>query len=127
MQQQGIALDLAVASRRSLLVNRADLVATVSSDLKVTGSTAGGIDIAGPITIDRAEISVGGAQSAAFPTLEVREINKPGGRTRAAAGFSGAPAAAAVGHADPAGARRAGAAGRVRARPRPRCGDERLA
>ena len=77
-EQQGIAVDLAVASRRSLLVNRADLVATVSSDLKVTGSTAGGIDIAGPVTIDRAEISVGGAQSAAFPTVDVREINKPG-------------------------------------------------
>jgi translocation and assembly module TamB len=77
-EQQGIAVDLAVASRRSLLVNRADLVATVSSDLKVTGSTAGGIDVAGPVTIDRAEISVGGAQSAAFPTVDVREINKPG-------------------------------------------------
>jgi translocation and assembly module TamB len=77
-EQQGIAVDLAVASRRSLLVNRADLVATVSSDLKVTGSTAGGIDVAGPVTIDRAEISVGGAQSAAFPTLDVREINRPG-------------------------------------------------
>ena len=77
-EQQGIAVDLAVASRRALLVNRADLVATVSSDLKVTGSTVGGIDVAGPVTIDRAEISVGGAQSAAFPTVEVREINKPG-------------------------------------------------
>ncbi|HTB41356.1 MAG TPA: translocation/assembly module TamB domain-containing protein, partial [Reyranella sp.] len=77
-EQQGIAVDLAVASRRALLVNRADLVATVSSDLKVTGSTVGGIDIAGPVTIDRAEISVGGAQSAAFPTVDVREINKPG-------------------------------------------------
>lgn len=75
---QGIAVDLAVASRRALLVNRADLVATVSSDLKATGSTGAGIDIAGPVTVDRAEISVGGAQSAAFPTVDVREINKPG-------------------------------------------------
>jgi translocation and assembly module TamB len=76
--QQGVAVDLAVASRRALLVNRADLVATVSSDLKVTGSTGAGIDVAGPVTVDRAEISVGGAQSAAFPTVDVREINKPG-------------------------------------------------
>ena len=75
---QGVVLDLAVASRRALLVNRADLVATVSSDLKVTGSTASGIDVAGPVTVDRAEIAVGGEQSAAFPTVEVREINKPG-------------------------------------------------
>ncbi len=77
-EQQGMAVDVAVASRRALLVNRADLVATVSSDLKVTGSTMGGIDVAGPVTIDRAEISVGGAQSAAFPSIDVREINKPG-------------------------------------------------
>jgi translocation and assembly module TamB len=75
---EGAVVDLAVASRRALLVNRADLVTTVSSDLKVTGSTAGGIDVVGPVTVDRAEISVGGAQSAAFPTVDVREINKPG-------------------------------------------------
>lgn len=75
---QGMGFDLAIASRRALLVNRPDLVATVSSDLKVTGSTVAGIDIAGPITIDRADIAIGVAQSAEYPTLEVREINKPG-------------------------------------------------
>lgn len=75
---KGLGLDLTVASRRALLVSRPDLVATVSSDVKVTGSTAGGIDIAGPVTIDRAEIAVGGGQSVDYPALEVREINKPG-------------------------------------------------
>jgi|GEM_PF-651803 len=75
---KGLGLDLAVASRRALLVSRPDLVATVSSDVKVTGSTGGGIDIAGPITIDRAEIAVGAAQSVDYPALEVREINRPG-------------------------------------------------
>lgn len=75
---QGMGFDLAIASRRALLVNRPDLVATVSSDLKVTGSTVAGINIAGPITIDRADIAIGVAQSAEYPTLEVREINKPG-------------------------------------------------
>lgn len=74
----GVALDLAIASRRSLLVNRADLVATVSSDLKVTGSTRAGVDVSGPITIDRAEIAIGAVQTASFPTVEVREINRPG-------------------------------------------------
>jgi translocation and assembly module TamB len=74
----GVALDITVASRRALLVSRPDLAATVSSDLKITGSTGAGIDVAGPITIDRAEISIGGTQSASFPTLDVREINKPG-------------------------------------------------
>src|SRR6266850_1757364 len=73
----GLAVALAVTSRRALLVNRADLVATVSSDLKVTGSTGAGFDVAGPVKVDRAEIAVGAGQTASFPTLEVREINKP--------------------------------------------------
>ncbi|MGD9878632.1 MAG: translocation/assembly module TamB domain-containing protein [Reyranella sp.] len=77
--QQGVTPDISVTSRNALLVNRPDLMATVSTNLKVTGSTGTGIDLSGPITIDRAEISVGGQQSASYPTLEVREINKPGG------------------------------------------------
>jgi translocation and assembly module TamB len=76
--QEGVAVDLAVASRRALLVSRPDLVATVSTDLKIAGTTSGGIDVSGPITVDRADINIGAAQSASFPTLEVREINKPG-------------------------------------------------
>lgn len=75
---QGPAFDLTVGSQRALLVNRPDLVATVSSNIKIAGSTSSGIDVSGPITIDRAEISVGAAQSIDFPTLQVREINKPG-------------------------------------------------
>jgi translocation and assembly module TamB len=76
--QDGVAVDLAVASRRALLVSRPDLVATVSSDLKIAGTTARGIDISGPITVDRADINIGAAQAASYPTLDVREINKPG-------------------------------------------------
>lgn len=75
---EGAALDLAINTRRSLLVNRADLVATVSSDIKITGSTNAGLDVSGPITIDRAELAIGAAQLASFPTVEVREINRPG-------------------------------------------------
>jgi translocation and assembly module TamB len=76
--EQGPVLDLSVGSQRALLVSRPDLVATISSNIKITGSTASGIDVSGPITIDRAEIAVGAAQSIDFPTLQVREINKPG-------------------------------------------------
>ena len=89
--QQGVMPDLTVSSRNALLISRPDLVASVSSDLKVTGSTVGGIDISGPITIDRAEIAVGAAQSVSFPTLEVREINKPGGATQEQAAASPPP------------------------------------
>lgn len=76
--QQGMVPDLTITSRNALLVSRPDLVATVSSNLKVTGSTVAGITLSGPITIDRAEIMVGGQQSADYPTLDVREVNKPG-------------------------------------------------
>ena len=75
--QQGLVPDLTVTSRNALLVSRPDLVASVSSNIKVT-DRAGGLSIAGPVTIDRAEIAVGAEQSTAFPTLEVREINKQG-------------------------------------------------
>ncbi len=81
--QQGLVPDLTITSRNALLVSRPDLVASVSSNIKVTGSTLGGISIAGPVTIDRAEIAVGGEQSASYPTLEVREINRRGGATPA--------------------------------------------
>jgi translocation and assembly module TamB len=93
---EGVALDLAIASRRSLLVNRADLVATVSSDLKVTGSTGAGIDVSGPITIDGAEIAIGAIQTASFPTVEVREINRPGVPNAPPAGASAPRASTAA-------------------------------
>ena len=76
--KEGLVLDLVLASQRALLVSRPDLVATVSSNVKITGSTVRGFDVAGPLTIDRAEISIGASQAADYPTLEVREINKPG-------------------------------------------------
>ena len=76
--ERGLVLDLGLATQRALLVSRPDMAATVSSTLRITGATSSGIEISGPVTIDRAEISVGGGQTASFPTLEVREINKPG-------------------------------------------------
>ena len=74
----GLGLDLTVTSQRALLANRPDLVATVSTDLRVTGSTASAIDVAGTATVDRADIAIGATQSADFPVIEVREINRPG-------------------------------------------------
>lgn len=102
--QQGLVPDLTVTSRNALVVSRPDLLASVSSNVKVTGSTDGGISVAGPITIDRAEIAVGAAQSAAFPTLDVREINKPGGSATATNAVRPAPARSAPRAAPPPGA-----------------------
>ena len=72
---QGFPVDIAVTSRNALLVNRPDLMASVSSNIKVTGSSASGIDVSGTATIDRAEISIGASTAASYPVLPVREIN----------------------------------------------------
>jgi translocation and assembly module TamB len=80
---QGFPVDLAVTTRQALLANRPDLVATASSNIKITGSSLTGFDVTGPVTIDRAEIAIGIAQAANYPTLAVKEIN--GARQRDAA------------------------------------------
>ncbi|WP_428683734.1 translocation/assembly module TamB domain-containing protein [Reyranella sp.] len=93
--ERGLVLDLGLATQRALLVSRPDMVATISSTLKITGATSSGIEVSGPVTIDRAEISVGGGQTASFPTLDVREINKPGAPIAAAQPAPGRRAAKA--------------------------------
>jgi translocation and assembly module TamB len=75
---QGFPVDLTVASRKALLVSRPDLVATISSDIKITGSSLNGFDVAGPVTIDRAELSIAASQGASYPTVPVKEINGTG-------------------------------------------------
>lgn len=72
---RGFPVDLTVTTQKALLANRPDLIATVSSNLKVTGSAADGFDVTGPVTVDRAEIGIGVSQAANYPTLKVREIN----------------------------------------------------
>lgn len=72
---QGFPTDLAVNAQRALLVSRPDLVASVSSNIKINGSTLNGFDIAGPVTIDRAELSIAASQAASYPTVPVKEIN----------------------------------------------------
>ncbi len=74
---QGFPVDLAVTSARALVVNRPDLLATASAKVRIAGSSLTGFDVTGPITIDRAEISIAASQAAAFPTVAVREINGP--------------------------------------------------
>jgi translocation and assembly module TamB len=72
---QGFPVDLAVTSQRALVANRPDLLATASANVRIAGSSLSGFDVSGPITIDRAEISLSGSQAGAFPTVAVREIN----------------------------------------------------
>lgn len=75
---KGLAVALQLAMRKALVANRADLITTVSGTLGLNGSMTDGFDVAGPITVDRSEINIGQSASADYPTIEVREINKPG-------------------------------------------------
>lgn len=75
---QGLPVDLKVSTRRAALVNRSDLAVAVSSDLRVTGAAMNGLMVAGAINVDRAELSIGASHVANYPSLEVREVNKPG-------------------------------------------------
>ena len=72
---QGFPVDLAVTAQKALVANRPDLLATASANVRIAGSSLSGFDVSGPVTIDRAEISIGGSQAAAYPTVAVREIN----------------------------------------------------
>jgi translocation and assembly module TamB len=72
---QGFPVDLTVTAQKALVANRPDLLATASANVRIAGSTLSGFDVSGPVTIDRAEISIGGSQAAAYPTVAVREIN----------------------------------------------------
>jgi translocation and assembly module TamB len=75
--KQGFPVDLAVVTRQALVASRPDLVATASANVRITGSSLAGFDVAGPVTIDRAEIALGAAQAAAYPVLAVKEVNGP--------------------------------------------------
>jgi translocation and assembly module TamB len=70
-----LPLDLRIETRRARLLGRRDMLAELTSSLRITGSVAEGLAIRGPIRIDRAEINVAmGGASKAVPSVPVREI-----------------------------------------------------
>lgn len=82
---QGFPVDLHIGARNALVANRPDMIAAVSSDIKVAGSTLAGFDVTGTVTVDRADINIGGTQVANYPTIAVTEINGNNGATAAPA------------------------------------------
>jgi translocation and assembly module TamB len=100
---QGFPVELTVNAQRALVASRPDLVASASSNVKIVGSTLSGFDVTGPVTIDRAELSIAASQAANYPTVAVKEIN---GTTQ--------PDAATAPPAPPPGARPAPANNGVR-------------
>ncbi|HJQ58153.1 MAG TPA: translocation/assembly module TamB domain-containing protein, partial [Vineibacter sp.] len=68
-------LDLRFETRNARLVNRRDLVAELTSTLRLSGSAAEGLSLQGPIRIERAAINAAiGGVSKAVPAVPVREV-----------------------------------------------------
>ncbi|RME64466.1 MAG: hypothetical protein D6782_08225, partial [Alphaproteobacteria bacterium] len=72
----GIASDVSIGLTNLRLLRRDDLRATVSGDLQLAG-TEQGLELAGQLTIERAEIVLADKGSASIPNVPVREINVP--------------------------------------------------
>ncbi|TWT14810.1 translocation/assembly module TamB domain-containing protein [Reyranella sp. CPCC 100927] len=72
-----LPLDLRIETRRARVVGRRDLLAEVTTSLRIFGSLADGLTVQGPIQIDRAEISAAmGGAAKAVPSVPVKEIGK---------------------------------------------------
>ncbi len=70
-----LPIDLRVETRHARLANRRHLVAEITASLRLTGSVAEGLNLQGPIRIDRAEIGLAlGNAAKAVPVVPVREV-----------------------------------------------------
>jgi translocation and assembly module TamB len=75
----GVGLDLTVKAAKAVLIDRDDIGATVTGDLRFRSSGRGGT-ISGDVLLDRSRYRLGQASNvAALPKLNIREINVPGG------------------------------------------------
>jgi len=72
-----LPLDLRIEARRARVVGRRDLLAEVTTSLRIFGSLAEGLTVQGPLQIDRAEISAAmGGAAKAVPAVPVKEVGK---------------------------------------------------
>jgi translocation and assembly module TamB len=70
-----LPVDLKIEATRARLLNSRELVAQLTSSLRISGSVADGLSLAGTLQIDRAEIGVAlGGAAKAVPTVPVREV-----------------------------------------------------
>ena len=73
---RGPGIDLRIAARDALLVDRDDMAATVTGPLRIVSNGVGGT-IAGRLAVDRARWQLGRAAGpAALPVIRTREINQ---------------------------------------------------
>ncbi len=74
----GFGIDLAIAAKDAVLLDRDDIGATVTGPLTIKSDGSGGT-IGGDVVLDRSRFRLGRAEAAqAVPRLVVTEINRPG-------------------------------------------------
>jgi translocation and assembly module TamB len=81
--EQGFPTEINLALQQATVIKREDLEVTATGPLVVTYGAGGG-KISGPLTINHARYRAGGVVKEAVPEIDVREINKPAVRLRAA-------------------------------------------
>jgi len=79
--QLTLPVDVTIVAKSARILDRRDMQATVSSNLRLQGSVAQGMTLAGTATVERAEINLDANvnQGPEIAVLPVREINRPGG------------------------------------------------
>ncbi len=77
-----LPIDIRVVAKSARILDRRDMQATLSSDLRLHGSVAQGMTLEGNATVERAELNLDAAGNGGpqIVSLDVREINRPGGQ-----------------------------------------------
>lgn len=76
---RGFSMDVNIDAQHALLIDRDDLVATITGPIRMRSDADGGL-ISGDVVLDKGEFVLGQATAAeALPVINVREINNPDG------------------------------------------------
>ena len=76
-----LPVDIRIVAKNARVIDRRDLQASLSSDLRLNRSVAQGMTLGGTATIERAELNLDASVKGGpdIVDIDVREINRPGG------------------------------------------------
>lgn len=80
-RQLTLPVDIGIVARSARILDRRDMQATVSANLRLNGSAMQGMTLGGTATVERAEVNLDANvnQGPQIASLDVREINRPSG------------------------------------------------
>ncbi len=80
--QLTLPVDVTVVADSARILDRRDMEATLSANLRLQGSVRQGMALAGTASIERAEINLDASVDGGpdLPVIDVREVNRPGGQ-----------------------------------------------